>query len=129
MSPLDMLKKINAMAEFNRWCGIEVTVAEAGCVEIQMPWRQEVGQYSGYLHAGLIGTLIDTRAALQPPPWRGRICWPPTFRSTACALPWVKSSLPEPEWSNPVRHRCSPAVICLRWKLKAKSWWRTVRPC
>ena len=28
MSPLDMLKKINAMAEFNRWCGIEVTVAE-----------------------------------------------------------------------------------------------------
>ncbi len=23
-------------------------------------WRAEVGQYSGYLHAGLIGTLIDT---------------------------------------------------------------------
>jgi uncharacterized protein (TIGR00369 family) len=55
-----MLKKINAMAEFNRWCGIEVTVAEAGVVEIQMPWRPELGQYSGYLHAGLIGTLIDT---------------------------------------------------------------------
>ena len=60
MSPLDMLKKINAMAEFNRWCGIEVTVAEPGFVEIQMPWRPEVGQYSGFLHAGLIGTLIDT---------------------------------------------------------------------
>ena len=60
MSPLEMLKKINAMAEFNRWCGIEVTVAEPGFVEIQMPWRSEVGQYSGYLHAGLIGTLIDT---------------------------------------------------------------------
>ena len=60
MSPLDMLKKINAMAEFNRWCGIEVTVAEPGFVEIQMPWRPEVGQYSGFLHAGLIGALIDT---------------------------------------------------------------------
>ncbi len=60
MSPLEMLQKINAMAEFNRWCGIEVTVAEPGLVEIQMPWRAEVGQYSGYLHAGLIGTLIDT---------------------------------------------------------------------
>jgi uncharacterized protein (TIGR00369 family) len=60
MSSLDILKKINAMAEFNRWCGIEVTAAEAGVVEIQMPWRPEVGQYSGYLHAGLIGTLIDT---------------------------------------------------------------------
>ena len=56
MSPLEMLKKINAMAEFNRWCGIEVTVAEPGFVEIQMPWRPEVGQYSGFLHAGLIGT-------------------------------------------------------------------------
>ena len=60
MSPLDMLKKINAMAEFNQWCGIEVTLAEPGVVEIQMPWRPEVGQYSGFLHAGLIGALIDT---------------------------------------------------------------------
>ena len=60
MNALEMLKKINAMAEFNRWCGIEVTVAESGTVEIQMPWRPEVGQYAGYLHAGLIGALIDT---------------------------------------------------------------------
>ncbi len=60
MNALQMIQKINAMAEFNRWCGIEVTVAEAGTVEIQMPWRSEVGQYSGFLHAGLIGTLIDT---------------------------------------------------------------------
>lgn len=60
MNALEMLKKINAMAEFNRWCDIEVTVAESGVVEIQMPWRPEVGQYAGYLHAGLIGALIDT---------------------------------------------------------------------
>ena len=60
MNALEMLKKINAMAEFNRWCGIEVTVAESGVVEIEMPWRPEVGQYAGYLHAGLIGALIDT---------------------------------------------------------------------
>jgi len=60
MNTLHMIQKINTMAEFNRWCGIEVTVAEAGTVEIQMPWRAEVGQYSGFLHAGLIGTLIDT---------------------------------------------------------------------
>lgn len=60
MNALQMLQKINAMAEFNRWCGIEVTVADAGRVEIQMPWRTEAGQYLGFLHAGLIGTLIDT---------------------------------------------------------------------
>jgi uncharacterized protein (TIGR00369 family) len=60
MNALYMIQKINAMAEFNRWCGIEVTMAEAGTAEIQMPWRAEVGQYSGFLHAGLIGALIDT---------------------------------------------------------------------
>jgi uncharacterized protein (TIGR00369 family) len=60
MNALEMLKKINAMAEFNRWCGIEVTVADTGSVEIEMPWRTEAGQYAGYLHAGLIGALIDT---------------------------------------------------------------------
>ena len=60
MNALEMLKKINAMAEFNRWCGIEVAVVESGVVEIEMPWRSEVGQYAGYLHAGLIGALIDT---------------------------------------------------------------------
>lgn len=60
MNPLEMLHKINAMAEFNRWCGIEVTMAQSGGVEIQMPWRPEVGQYSGFLHAGLVATLIDT---------------------------------------------------------------------
>jgi hypothetical protein len=87
MSPLEMLKKINAMAEFNSWCGIEVTVAEAGFVEIQMPWRPEVGQYSGFLHAGLIGTLIDTACGFaagalegtqqQPdaPGWSRRTWW------------------------------------------------------
>ena len=60
MTTLEMLKRINAMAEFNRWCGIEVTAAEPGVVEIRMPWRSEVGQYSGFLHAGLSGSLIDT---------------------------------------------------------------------
>jgi uncharacterized protein (TIGR00369 family) len=60
MTLLDTLKKINSMAAFNRWCGIEVTHAEAGNVTIEMDWREECGQYSGFLHAGLIGTLIDT---------------------------------------------------------------------
>ena len=60
MTPLDMLKKINSMAAFNRGCGIEVTHAEPGDVTIEIEWRDDFGQYSGFLHAGLIGTLIDT---------------------------------------------------------------------
>ena len=54
------LSAINQAAEFNRWCGLEVKSASAGQVELTMPWRAEFGQYSGFLHAGLIGALIDT---------------------------------------------------------------------
>lgn len=54
------LRAINRSAAFNRWCGLEVKSASAGQVELVMPWRAEFGQYSGFLHAGLIGALIDT---------------------------------------------------------------------
>lgn len=54
------LVAVNAKAAFNQWAGFEVVSAGPGTVEIQMPWRDDVGQYSGFLHAGLIGALIDT---------------------------------------------------------------------
>jgi uncharacterized protein (TIGR00369 family) len=58
--PLAQIRAISQTAAFNQWCGIEVVSAAPGKVEIAMPWRQGLGQYSGFLHAGLIGTLIDT---------------------------------------------------------------------
>ncbi len=54
------LRAINQAAAFNRWCGLEVKSASAGQVELVLSWRAEFGQYSGFLHAGLIGALIDT---------------------------------------------------------------------
>lgn len=57
---LAALRAANQTAAFNRWCGMEVLKAEPGLVEISMPWRPEFGQYSGFLHAGLVGALIDT---------------------------------------------------------------------
>ena len=60
MTPLEILKQINSQAAFNRWCGVEVTHAESGNATIEIDWRDEFGQYSGFLHAGLVGTLIDT---------------------------------------------------------------------
>lgn len=55
-----LLTAVNQSAAFNRWCGLSVTSASAGQVELSLPWRAEFGQYSGFLHAGLIGALIDT---------------------------------------------------------------------
>ena len=57
---LAQIRAINETAEFNRWCGLEVVSAAPGLVEITMPWRKEAGQYTGFLHAGLVATLIDT---------------------------------------------------------------------
>ncbi len=56
----EMLRSINATAQFNRWCGIEVVSADQVVVELALAWKSEFGQYAGYLHAGLIGALIDT---------------------------------------------------------------------
>ena len=51
---------LNQRAPFNVWSGLEVSRAEAGEAEIVMPWRAEAAQYAGYLHAALIGGLVDT---------------------------------------------------------------------
>lgn len=58
--PIALVRRINASAEFNRWCGFDVVSCAPGAVELAMPWRKEVGQYAGFLHAGLVGALIDT---------------------------------------------------------------------
>lgn len=71
--PLARIRAINDMSAFNRWCGIEVLTADAGKVEISMPWRPEVGQYSGFLHAGLVGALIDTACGFAAATLVGRV--------------------------------------------------------
>ena len=58
--PLSLLRAVNETAAFNRWCGFQVERAASGEVELAMPWRAELGQYSGFLHAGVVGALIDT---------------------------------------------------------------------
>lgn len=71
--PIEMLRKINASAEFNRWCGLEVVAADRGNVELAVVWRKEFGQYAGFLHAGLIGALIDTACGFAAATLSGRV--------------------------------------------------------
>ena len=73
VEPLAQIRAVNQTAAFNRWCGIEVESVEPGKVEISMPWRHEVGQYSGFLHAGLVGTLIDTACGFAAATLVGRV--------------------------------------------------------
>lgn len=57
---LTYLKAVNNTAGFNVWAGIEVSAAEVGLVELRLAWREEFGQYAGFLHAGIVTALLDT---------------------------------------------------------------------
>lgn len=59
-SILEDLRAINQTAAFNRWAGFEITEATSGRVELALSWREDFGQYAGFLHAGMTGALIDT---------------------------------------------------------------------
>ncbi|MGE5617617.1 MAG: PaaI family thioesterase [Candidatus Woesearchaeota archaeon] len=54
------LRAFNQTSAFNRSFGFTVESVRPGEAELSMPWREEAGQYSGFLHAGLVGALIDT---------------------------------------------------------------------
>jgi uncharacterized protein (TIGR00369 family) len=71
--PKAQLQGINVTSAFNRWSGFEIIDASPGRVEIGMQWRPEVAQYSGYLHAGLIGALIDTACGYAAATMVGRV--------------------------------------------------------
>lgn len=63
MTVLDTLQQINATSAFNLWAGVSVTRAESGEAELSMAFREaDMAQYAGFLHAGLIGALLDTAA-------------------------------------------------------------------
>ena len=58
---LDTYRDLSATASFNQWAGFEVVRMDTGACELRMPWRAgDMGQYSGFLHAGLIAALLDT---------------------------------------------------------------------
>lgn len=71
---LDTIQAINKTAAFNRWAGFEVTRAAAGEAELRMEWREEdMGQYAGFLHAGLIGAMLDTACGFAAATVAGRV--------------------------------------------------------
>ncbi|RZL66339.1 MAG: PaaI family thioesterase [Variovorax sp.] len=71
---LDTLQNINRSAAFNRWAGFEVTKAGEGEAELRMQWRaDDMGQYAGFLHAGLIAALLDTVCGFAAATVSGRV--------------------------------------------------------
>jgi uncharacterized protein (TIGR00369 family) len=70
----DTIQAINETAAFNRWAGFEVVSAANGEAELRMRFREEdMGQYAGFLHAGLIGALLDTVSGFAAATVAGRV--------------------------------------------------------
>ena len=40
--------------------GAALTTVEAGCCEIELPWREDLTQQKGYVHGGIIGMIADS---------------------------------------------------------------------
>ena len=57
---LQQLIATNASANFNRRVAFEVVAAGKGEAELRMPWNDDLTQYAGHLHAGMIAALLDT---------------------------------------------------------------------
>ena len=51
---------LNSTARLNLFAGFEVTAAAGGTAEIVMQWNDDLTQYAGHLHAGMIAALLDT---------------------------------------------------------------------
>ena len=68
-----LVRNINGLAAFNRWCGFEVSQVSRGRATVELEWRDDLGQYSGYLHAGILGALIDTACGFAAVTIVGRV--------------------------------------------------------
>ncbi len=57
---LATLQAVNQTAALHRWCGIQVLRADPGEADVGLAWRPDLGQHTGFLHAGLMGAMIET---------------------------------------------------------------------
>jgi uncharacterized protein (TIGR00369 family) len=57
---LSRLREASKLSAFNTWLDLEIVEAREGEVELRLRSRPEFGQYSGFLHAGIVAGLIDT---------------------------------------------------------------------
>ena len=77
----------NASASLNRLAGFDVTAAANGAAEIVMAWNDDLTQYAGHLHAGMIAALLDTACGFAAATLAGNVT--ATHFSMNCLKPAV----------------------------------------
>jgi acyl-coenzyme A thioesterase PaaI-like protein len=56
---MQLLQQVNAASPVNAWAGFELLSAEGAAAELAVDARGDLLQHGGFLHAGVIGGLID----------------------------------------------------------------------
>ena len=57
----ERFRLLSATASFNAWAGFDVVRVVEGECDLRLKWRSDdMGQYAGFLHAGVIAALLDT---------------------------------------------------------------------
>ena len=56
------IRKSFAAQSIMQLIGAELTLVEPGVVELSLPYRRDLTQQDGYLHAGIITTIADSAA-------------------------------------------------------------------
>src|SRR6516165_1334001 len=126
LSALERIAAINASAAFNRLARFEVVAAGGGAAELRMEWCDDLTQYSGYLHAGVIAALLDTACGFAAVTKAGNVT--ASHFSMNCLKPAVgrrfvaKASPSEPAVSKFLQKRSSfprTSRATGRWLLRA----------
>ena len=58
----DDIKQSFALQSVMRLIGAELSLLEPGIVEITLPYRADLAQQNGYVHAGIVTTIADSAA-------------------------------------------------------------------
>jgi uncharacterized protein (TIGR00369 family) len=86
MSHQDLIAA-NASARLNKLAGFKLTAAGNGAAEIVMEWNDDLTQYAGHLHAGMIAALLDTACGFAAATAAGHVS--ATHFSMNCLRPGV----------------------------------------
>ena len=93
---IERLRALNGTAGFNAWLDMRVVKAVHGEAELSLAWKKELGQYSGFLHAGVISALLDMVAGFAAATVAGHVI--ASHLSVNFLLPAVLRSAQQGRW-------------------------------
>lgn len=62
ITPFELVQRVTAMPGFTSAIGMQVVSVRAGYVELSLPRQENLLQFSGYFHGGVIAGLADHAA-------------------------------------------------------------------